>query len=410
MAADRTTQANLLRRIYQPRMQTQFNLRSMLLQRMQRDSEKWQTSEGLEFSYPLHTGATGGIGWSTAGQLPASGHQRVGRHTYNFKRQYGVIEITGPHMEGAKTKKAAERDPLDFETKNIVKQMRHHLNFLLFGDGSGILATPASASSSTVLVVDDVRGILDNYRIDVIKSADGTTGGGVIAADVTVNFDTKTLTLTNGTMNDFNDVNTNPSDYRVYVHNTRNDVINGLDAFCATGNPAVGNLGGIDRTAAGNEFWQGNIFANSGKAREITFSMIEEACARIEKRSDGYANLAICGYEVFAQLVAGLQSQRRYTGEMQTLHGWAKALVFEDHLPIVRDKHCDPSKMYIGDMSTITLVQNDEGSWMDKDGAILHRIEGYESYTAAWRRYIQPVCHAPNAWCRIDDLDTTRPD
>lgn len=409
MASNRTTQEDLLRTVYLRKMQRQFNLKSILLQTLERNSDYYR--EGKEISIPIHTRQTGGWTWSNSGQLPESGEQRVARHTYNYSRMYGTIEIDGPHVEGAASSEAAERRPYDFETTNLIKQMRHGFNFDLFGDGTGTLCSVVSAASSTTCVVDDVRGLVDGMRVDVLITSTGAVSGGVSKATISVDRTNKTLTLLGGTTwadGTGTELNTNAADYTVYRSGARNQACWGLDAIIATGNPTPGNYGNIDRTTSGNEFWQGNVFSNNGDARFISFPIIEEARNEVEKRSDGETNLIICGYEVHSQLMNELVNARRIDNNVVKLNGWATAIMHDD-VPIVRDKHCDPTKMYLLDTSMIELFQNDAGKWMDKDGAILSRIPGRHAYEAAWFRFVQLVCHAPNAQAVITDLDTSNP-
>lgn len=323
---------------------------------------------------------------------------------------YGTIEIDGPHVEGASKSYAAERRPYDFETRNLVRQMRHGINHDMFGSGDGSLGTIASSANATSFIMDDVRGIEDNLRIDVVNKTTGAVQGGVIGADVTVAPSTKTVTISTSGMqlSDFSDVNSNPTNYKVYRSGSRNMAPFGLEALVSQSNPSTGNVGGIDRTASGNEFWQSQRLHNSGVARDISLPLIQDGITLIEKRSNGQPNLILCGYEVWTILMNELIASKRWDGKETKLNGWARALMFND-VPIVRDKHCPPETMFILDTNMFTLYQNDEGKWMDEDGAILSRVPGRHAYQAAWFKFCELVCHAPNAQCRIEDLATTTP-
>ena len=406
MASSRTTQEALLREVYMKKMQVQFNLRSILSQFVNQDTEEY--AEGKQLSLILHKGQTGGFGYSSAGVLPTPSHQKVARHVYNYSRLYGTIEISGPHVEGARKSYAAERRPYDFETKNLVKQMRHAFNFDLFGDGSGLIASPLSASSSTVMIVDDIRGLEDGMRVDVLLTAAGGVGGGVQAADISVDPATNTITLTAGSFADGTgtEINTNPSNYGVYRAGSYKDVVMGLQGIVSASNPPGGNLGGIDRTTAGNEYWKAQVLSNGSVAREPSFDLIDDMITLIEKRSDGNPNLILCGYEVHNILKSELLGSRRFhSSDLKKLNGWATALM-HDEIPIVRDKHCPPGKMFILDTTMFTMFANDSGKWMDQDGAVLSRVPGLHAYQAAWFCFKQLVCSAPNANGVISDLST----
>lgn len=404
MAATRTTQQDLLRTVYLPTMRMQFNLRSILLQKLSRNTSMY--AEGKELSLPIHSGQSGGWGYSSSGVLPPAGYQKVGRHVYNYARMYGRIQIDGPHVEGARTTYAAERRPYDFETDNLVKQMRHGLNFDLFQDGTGIIATPATATNASTFTVADGRGLADGMIVDILDYTTGAVNGGAAGVEIRYDRGTSTVTLVSpGALSDYADVNSNPTNYRVYRHNSRNDAMMGLRGIVNTANPPGGSLGGIDRTVAANAYWKSNMFSGGGVARRPSLLMIEEARSEVEQISDGRTNLIVCGYNVWAILADELVNQKRFTGDKKKLNGWCTALMFEDDIPIVRDKHCDPDRMYLLDLNSFELFQNNEGSWMDSDGAILSRVQGRHAYEAAWFRFLQLVCHAPNCNAVITDLD-----
>jgi len=410
MPSSRDTQAALLRTVYLRKMRAGFNVRSVLLQVLGRNEEEY--AEGEQLSLVMHSGEGGGWGWSDAGDLPPAGHQEVNRHNYNYARLYGRIEIAGSHVEGARRSYAAERRPYDFETTNILKQMRSGFNYELYGSGDGLLATVAGATSATAFTVDHTRGLSKGMVVDILLKANGATGGGCVTAKISVDRSNNTVRITYPTgkqLADYADLNSNPTNYGVYRQNSYNQSVMGLGGIISTSNPASGALGGIDRTVAGNEFWKGNVFGNSGVSRRPELTMIEEARAEVEQYSDGAINLIICGYNVFAVLMDELVHSKRFQGTATTLNGWATAMKFEDQIPIVRDRHCPPDKMFLLDTSSFTLYQNNDGQWMNQDGAILSRVQNRHAYEAAWFRFVQLVCHAPNANAVIEDLDYAIP-
>lgn len=395
----------MLRRVYRKRMQVQFNLKAVLLSVLRRQTKT--IPEGEKFSFPLHVAGSGGFGYSSVGKLPVAGEQKPGRHYYNHARTYGTIEIDGIHMDSTKSAEGAEVEVYDFETTNLVRQIKHGVSFDLYGDGSGKLAAPVSSAGATSLVVDSVRGIPRNTRIDVLKTADGSVGGGVVNAPVTVNTATKTLSLVAPyALADFADVNANPGNYTVYRANCRNDSIFGLAAAIGTTNPPGRNFGDIDRTVAGNEYWKGQELTNGGVPREPTFDLFEEMIDIISQESDGEVGMILVGFDVYRKLASELQRQRRYESSTKTFNGWIKAIMHND-VPIVRDKHCPPTKAFCLDLNMVEIAESGPGDWKDTDGAILHRVDGYDRYNAFWRHFQQLVCHAPNANGIIHDLATT---
>lgn len=403
MASNRTTQADMLRKVYLDRMEMSFNLDSIISQTFHRNREEY--AEGEELSLTTHTGVTGAITYNTTGDLPEAGFQPVRRHAYNYVHQLGTFEIAVAHMEGARKKYAAERRPYDFETRNLIKQLRHAQNFMYFGDGSGTLTAMTSASDSTTVVVDSVRGLIKGMRVDIILTSTGGTGGGVSKATINgIVRGTKTVTLGKA-MSDFNDVNSNPTNYTMYLSGSRNNTINGLTAICDDGNPAVGNLGGVDRTASGNEDWQGNVF-EADNPRKVSFQLIDEVVNQVNQVSDGKIDIAFCGYNVHSQLISNHLNLRRFNAEQKVFNGWAHGIHYNGEFNIIRDKHCPEDEMFLLDSSKFTIYENGPGKWMDDDGGLLARVPGKLAYNAAWYRFCQVVCHAPNTTGWLKDLDT----
>lgn len=406
IGATRTTQAALLREVYVSRLQRQFNLRSILLQYLERMVEG-DFAEGRLISIPLHSGMSGGWGWSDSGVLPSAGNQQIDRHTYNYRRLYGKMQIDGPHAEGARQKRAAEQAPFALESKGLVRQGRKHMNMDLFGDGTGALATPAAATSATSLSVsvDDTRGLYDNQIVDIVLSATGNVGGGAQGVKISVNRTTGVITITEGALIDFTDVNTNPTNYRIYRQGSRNQTLFGLKAIVSESNPptGAGNYGGIDRADAAKAFWKAQRV--NAAAASLTYDMIQQGVDLVDKNSDGVPNLMITSHRQWRKLANILQPLKRFDGTAIKLNGWMEALDFNG-TPVVKDQHCQNDLFYILDTTMFHLYQNDEGKWMDEDGAILSRVPNRHAYEATWFTFRQLCCDAPNAQCVIDTLAT----
>lgn len=401
----RTNQENLLRTVYLRDMRRQFNIRSILLQVIGRDSKNF--APGKEISIPLHASAGEGHTWSDAGLLPPASHEKIERATFKYRMMTSRIEIAGDFEDDAASTQASEVRPLDFQIKATIRNGRHDLNFDIYGEGDGVVGSPLSASSGTVFVVDDVRGLRNNMRVDVVLTATGATGsGGVKGAQITVNTSTKTVTLTGGAQladGTGADLNANFANYRVYRAGARNQAPFGLEAAINTGNPAGGNYGNVDRSLDANDFYRGVVQGNSDVLRGATLKLLQDVVDAIEKKGDGDVNLIICPHDLWSHIADLLTFSKRYQGNMMKLNGWAQAVDFAG-IPIVRDKHAHPEKMYCLDTSTWRIYQNNEGSWMDKDGAILSRVPGKVAYEAAWYRRLQLICMLPGGNGILDDL------
>lgn len=405
----RTSQENLLRTVYERKMVRQHSLRSILLQGFRRNIKNF--APGKEISIALHAAGGEGPTWNRAGQLPPASFEQVERATFNYEWLLDRIEIAGDFEDDAASAQAAEQSPLEFQAQSLVNRVRHDLNFDLFGDGSGKVATPVAGTSATTFTVANVRGLRNNMRIDILLTANGSVGaGGVAGAKITINRATKVVTLTGGQQladGAGAELTANASLYTVYRGGARNQAIFGLDAVINNVNtPAgVGNYGNIDRSNDANDFYRAVKQANGGVPRSPGMKIMQDVLDEIDQYSEGNTNLIICEHQVWNALAELMDSNRRYRGETTTLNGWATALKFASvKAPIVKDKHCDPTRMYFLDTTKFRIYQNHEGAFMSKDGSMLFRVAGKVAYEASWTRRLQLICWSPIAQGVLTDL------
>ena len=133
---------------------------------------------------------------------------------------------------------------------------------------------------------------------------------------------------------------------------------------------------------------------------------MQEILDDVDSRSVGAVNMVLMSYGVWDTLAEQLVAKKRYPGQIYKLNKWIQAIDWNG-IPCVRDFYCPDTRAYFLDTSSFRLYQNNEGGWMDKDGEILSRVQGYMAYEAAWLRRLQRVCTAPGANGVLDDLEYT---
>lgn len=410
--SSRDTMNKLLRTVYKDKLREQFSSKQLLLQEFPRENVG-NFSEGDFISIPLHVALGSGFAFSSTGVLPAAGHQIVERATFNYKMLVDRIELAGDFMQDTSDGAAAERKILDFEVGGVAKAGRRGMAYHMYGDGTGKLAAVSSSGSATTLVVDSIRGILDNMRVDILLTADGTVGAGVQGAQVRLERATKKLTLINGAvLADSGELNSNAANYTVYRQGSRNDAYYGLEAWISDSNPPTGvaNIGGLDRSLAVNDFYRAHVFSNGGTPREPDLQLIQYVLDEIDDAADSDVRLMICNPKVWNWIAFRLDNQKRFTHEKTTLRGWMSAIMFGD-VPhaILKDPMCPPTKMFFMDPSLWRIWQINEGTWMDEDGAVLARVAGRVAYEAAWFRRMQVICLRPRSTAVLTDLMTELP-
>ena len=399
-----TTQDKLLRRVYERRWRRQFSSKSILLQTLARNERSF--AEGEHVSVAAHTNLGGAVRWSKTNLLPTPDHEHVDRFTFNYRMLSTIIEIDGTFIDRAKSKGSAELQPLTWELDSKLRLARLTKNWHLYRDGSALLATPAGATAANTFTVDSVAGLRTGMKVDLLKQTTGAPdAGGFVSGYISINKDGNVVTIqAPTTMADYNDVQSNPTDYGVYLAGSYCSAPFGLAAIIDTGNPPanVGNYGGLDRTDNNNSWARGVVHDAGGTPRVPTNLLMQNVIDDIEANSDGEIDEILCPPSLWSAIVNDLVDQKRY-GTLMTLNGWATAIKWGDRY-VVRDHHCQPDRMYFLDRSTFVIYQNDEGKWMDKDGAILSRKEGAVAYIAAWYQMMQLVCYAPGANGVLADL------
>ena len=396
--ATRSTYGNMLRYVYTPKLWKLQNRDRILFQILKKDQKQY--AEGQRIEIPLHTAGTGGIGWSSSGSLPTPGRQETSKAWANYKRLYGRFKIDGALIASTRTGYASEVRALEFEARQLVDDLAQDLHFQLWGNSSGKLgynfgshSTPASGNFSIdkaacglrknqICDIDDVTGGGDEEMNDVLIVSMVTHASDSTKWDVVTDG-----TGTDGTWDDGGEA------YNVFPQGSEDDVVDGLQTYIA--DAPTNTVLGINRATAANAFWRNQYMGNGGTNREITFELMQEMIDMIETNSPGTPGVIITTHAIWRKIAKILSADKRYPGEMTKLKGWCNAVQFAGMPPIVRDKHCPEGHMYFLDLNTWTIYQDSEGGFIDEDGQILRLVENSDAFQAAWRRFIQLVCHDP---------------
>lgn len=406
----RTAYDSVLREVYTPHLWELQNRDRVMLALFQRDMDNY--AEGKQIHVRLHVAGSGAVGYSAAGTLPAAGVQVFADATTTYARMYGRMRIDGALIHSTRSPNAAEVRALEFEAKHMVEDVADATEFDIWQDGTGklggTLTTPSGGASTTSFRVPKANcGIKKNQIIDVSSGATVTEGGtGFVVSSIVndSNDPTKYLITIDGPLGGTGNVEA--ATYLAYRQGSRGGAFDGIQNIVAS-DPTTGTYMGINRGTAGNEFWRNQFLNNpdtAGTNRGINLPLIQQMRDEIEMKSPGKTSLIVCDHAIWRKVAGILVPDKRYGGDIQKLNAWCSAVMF-DGIPIVRDKYCPPNKMYFFDQSTWAIYQDSEGGFLDDDGQILHQVAGADAYEAAWRRFLQLVCHDPAANGVLNDID-----
>ena len=104
--------------------------------------------------------------------------QKYVQFTSELKNLYGKIEISDKAMRASANSAGAFVNLLNAEMEGLIKASSFNFGRMLYGDGSGLLATVASFDSTTgVVTLDSVRNLIEGMIIDIYDGTSVLTNG-----------------------------------------------------------------------------------------------------------------------------------------------------------------------------------------------------------------------------------------
>lgn len=333
-------------------------------------------------------GINGGIGaGSEDGALPAAKGNNYAQFTATLKNLYGTIEISDKAIRASENNAGAFVNLLNAEMAGLVRASSFNLGRMLFGDGSGKIATVRSVNSENI-TLDSVAGVDLGMEIeirdtsgDILEDVPGGVVSYVDRANKTIKIST-TATVNNTTVTTGCTIN---------LKGSYNNEITGLGAIFST----TGSLYGVSRSTSP---WLTPYMKNgAGTLNEIT---IQTALDVIEESGGAPVNFIICSWGVRRSLQKVLAANKRFV-ETTELAGGYKAMTYNG-IPVVADRFCQPGTMYLLNTNDFTMHQLCDWQWLaGDDGKILRQVAGKPVYTATLVKYAELICDRPYAQGRI---------
>ncbi len=327
---------------------------------------------GRDVRKVVRYGLAGGIGAGTEdGALPKTNGTNYAQFVSTLKNLYGTIEISDKAIRASSSNEGAFVNLLNDEMEALVKSSSYNFGRMLFGDGSGKLATVTDVADGNV--VDSVQNLAEGMIVDIYASA-----GALKTAAVTVkSIDraAKKITLSDGALA--------ANDYLV-VQNSKDLELTGLKAIFAK----TGTLYGLDK--ASNSWLVPYIKDSFGAMSE---NALQAAIDAVEENGGGKVNFIVCSWGVRRALIDALSSFRKM--DAVTIEGGFTALSFGG-IPVVADRFCPEGTMYLLNTDDFALHQLCDWQWLEgEDGKVLKQIPGKPVYTATLVKYAELMCYRP---------------
>ncbi len=366
------TADNALKSYYLGAVADQLNkgINPFLARIAQTTSDVW----GKDVRKAVRFGVNGGVGAGTEdGALPTAGSSHYAQFVSTLKNLYGTLEISDKAIRASANSEGAFVDLLNDEMDSLVKSSAFHFGRMLFGDGSGTLAT-ISSSEETKYTVDTVQNLAEGMIVDVYTAEGVLNKGGLIVQ--AVDRAAKTVVLSGAAIS-------TPTGYKIVLQGSKDKEITGLGAIFSD----KGTLYGVDRA---NNPW---LKPYTKTVSELSELEMLTAIDEVEAISGGKINFIVCSFGVRRALIEALAPFRNM--ETVELEGGVKAVTFNG-IPVVADRFCPSGTMYLLNTDDFALHELCDWQWLEgEDGAILKQVAGKPVFTATLVKYAELLCYRP---------------
>lgn len=386
-----TSASNALKNVYLGVVANQLNTNAnpLLSKIEQSTSDVW----GKQIIKLAPYGINGGIGAGTeTGTLPIAAENQYVQFVTDLKNLYGKISISDKAMRASANSAGAFVNLLNAEMEGLVKASSFNFGRMIYGDGTGLLATVSEFTSTTgAIKVDSVRNLIEGMVIDVYNGetkVSASSGKRITYVDRANNIfylDSPAASLSFS------------SGYNIYVQNSKGLEITGLGAIFGDGE----KLYGLTKS----DFPWLSPYVNSS-AKEISDETIQAGLDNLEETGGLSANFITCSRVVRKAYQKYLSYFKRNIDVMD-LSGGFKAISYNG-IPIYADRFVKDDEMFLLNTDEFTLHQLCDWKWLEgDDGKVIKQNANEATYSATLVKYADLICNKPNAQGKISGIKST---
>lgn len=382
-----TSAESALKNVYLGVVANQLNVRSNpLLAKIKMSSKDvW----GKEIRKLAPFGINGGVGaGSETASLPKSSGNSYVQFTAELKNLYGKIELSDKAIRASANNLGAFVNLLSDEMEGLVKASAFNLGRMLYGDGSGLLATVSSASGQTV-TCDKVNNLIEGMLVDVY------TGESVNAKQLKITY----VDRVNKTFN-YEGTATIKTGDKVYCQGSKGYEITGLGKIFDTANTTLYGVSVTDYP------WLKPYVSAPSSNQDISDTLIQEAIDELEFNHDSQINYIATTAEIRRAYQQYLSACKRNIDVMD-LEGGFKT-ISHNGIPVVADRFVDSGKMFLLNTNDFTLHQLCDWKWLEgENGRILRQNADQPAYSATLVKYAELICDKPCGQALLTKINST---
>ena len=386
------TANNALKEVYLGVVSNQLNtgINPLLAKINQTTADVW----GKEIIKVAPYGLNGGIGAGTEdGTLPAAGGNNYAQFKLSLKNLYGKIEISDKAIRASENSAGAFVNLLNSEMEGLIKASAFNFGRMLYGDGTGKLAT-ASANTTSAITVDTVKNLMEGMIVDAVDAStgaavSGATGMRIVSIDRTNKAVVVDKTLTASAL----------ASKILVVQGSYGNELTGLDAIFKT----TGTLYGLSKSTYGWMTPYIKDITNNNTTTQITDIIIQTAIDNLEENADSKVDFIVCSAGVKRNYQYYLANYRSNIDVME-LEGGYKAISYNG-IPVVSDRFAPENTMYLLNTKEFNLHQLCDWKWLEnEDGRVIKQNANYPTYSATLVKYADIICNKPSGQAKITGI------
>ena len=387
-----TTANNALKEVYLGVLSNQLNtsINPLLARINQTTADVW----GKEIRKVAPYGINGGIGAGTeTGDLPESAENNYEQFVLTLKNLYGKLEISDKAIRASENSAGAFVNLLTAEMEGLIKASAFNFGRMLYGDGTGILATVSDNDVNNV-TVDNTKNLVEGMVVDVVSSLGVTIKAGLRIKSIDQANKIVTFTTSPLTKNAYQSLS-----YVLCVQGSYNNELTGLGAIFQSS----GNLYGLSRSTYNWLIPYMKDITENSQTQNITDIKIQTAIDDIEETADSKVDFIVCSSGVKRNYQSYLASYRSNVNVLE-LEGGFKAISYNG-IPLVSDRFAPANTMFLLNTSEFNLHQLCDWKWLEgEDGRVIRQTLGKPVYQATLVKYADIICNKPRGQAKISGI------
>lgn len=376
MPATMTTVDALLKEIYGPQVEDQLQNETVALKRIERTSKGVvETVGGKYVDFPLRVSRNSGIAYRNENEaLPTAGQQGFAVVHVPLHKGLGRFRVTAEVMQLADKNYQSFASVMDDEMEGLKRDLTKDSNRIVYGDGTGLMATFTSSTSSATQTVDNAQYLNIGDVIDVLRTDTGVVlsgGTGLTISDISG----LTVVLSGSV-----DTSTGGLTYGVYRTGNYGREPSGFGLIFS----ATATLHGL--APASQRKWAAAVDAPAAD-RALSEGLMITMCDTV-RINGGKTSAIFTSLGVRRAYFNLLTQQRRYTDTKEFAGGFqGLAFNYGTEIPVVEDPDAPPKIMWGADESKFKIYRNKPWHWADEDGNILKWVSGYDVFEGYMRQF-----------------------